>query len=258
ALPSRPAELEWTLARTDREDPTTQQQGSALLTVTARDEDPKVVGRAFSGAVVQIALGSVPGFHTTTPPTSGSPYGVFTPGYVDQGEPVHEVVLDDGTVEVIAPPRTTRALEPLTGEAPSEAPSSHPGERSGPGATVRAPLGTIAGARSGDKGGSANIGVWVRHEAGPEGHAWLLDLLTVARVRELLPETADLPITITSLPNLRAVNIVIEGLLGEGVAYNARFDPHAKGLAEWLRSRHIDMPAAVADSATTAVEESAP
>lgn len=84
--------------------------------------------------------------------------------------------------------------------------------------------------------------MWVREEAGAAGHAWLVDLLTPDTVAELLPEAAGLPMTITSLPNLRAVNIVIEGLLGQGVAYNARFDPQAKGLAEWLRSRHVDIP----------------
>jgi hypothetical protein len=39
-----------------------------------------------------------------------------------------------------------------------------------------------------------------------------------------------------------AVNFVIEGILGRGVADNVRFDPQAKGLGEWLRSRHIDIP----------------
>ena len=47
------------------------------------------------------------------------------------------------------------------------------------------------------------------------------------------------------LPNLRAVNFVIEGILGEGVAYQARFDPQAKGLGEWLRGRHVDIPEAL-------------
>jgi hypothetical protein len=44
------------------------------------------------------------------------------------------------------------------------------------------------------------------------------------------------------LPNLRALNFVIEGLLGEGVASSTRFDPQAKALGEWLRSRFIDIP----------------
>ena len=60
--------------------------------------------------------------------------------------------------------------------------------------------------------------------------------------RHLLPETAALPVRVTRLPGLLAVNVVIEGLLGEGVAYNARFDPQAKGLGEWLRSRYVDIP----------------
>ncbi len=97
----------------------------------------------------------------------------------------------------------------------------------------------IAGARSGDKGGSANVGVWVRAD---EQWRWLAHTLTVDKLRELLPETADLPVTRHLLPNLRAVNFVIEGILGQGVAYQARFDPQAKGLGEWLRSRHLDIP----------------
>ncbi|CKS67110.1 Protein of uncharacterised function (DUF1446) [Mycobacterium tuberculosis] len=44
------------------------------------------------------------------------------------------------------------------------------------------------------------------------------------------------------LPNLRALNFVIEAILGQGVAYQARFDPQAKGLGEWLRSRHVEIP----------------
>ncbi len=58
----------------------------------------------------------------------------------------------------------------------------------------------------------------------------------------LLPETADLHVTRHVLPNLGAVNFVIEGILGQGVSSNARFDPQAKALGEWLRSRHVDVP----------------
>ncbi len=234
SLTTTPAELSWTLARTDRADAATQQQAAALLTVVARDDDPTVVGRPFASAAVEVALASYPGFHTTAPPSSASPYGVFTPGYVDQSVPAHEVVLDDGTVEAVGTPTTTRALEPLTGPPSSGAEAPHPTQP-----TERAPLGTVAGARSGDKGGNANIGVWVRED---DAWPWLAALITPQGIADLLPETAHLPITVTHLPNLRAVNVVIEGLLGEGVAYNARFDPQAKGLAEWLRSRTVDIP----------------
>jgi hypothetical protein len=110
------------------------------------------------------------------------------------------------------------------------------------GPTRRLPLGTVAGARAGDKGGHVNVGVWVRDE---RAWPWLSALLTEDRVRELLPETAELDLEITRLPNLRAVNIVVRDLLGLGVAYNARFDPQGKGVGEWLRSRHVDIPEAL-------------
>ncbi|WP_461029732.1 AtuA-related protein, partial [Streptomyces sparsus] len=104
------------------------------------------------------------------------------------------------------------------------------------------PLGLVSGARSGDKGGSANVGVWSREALGEDGWRWLVHVLTVERFRELLPETADLPVERHVLPNLRAVNFTVDGLLGEGVAAQARFDPQAKAVGEWLRSRHLDIP----------------
>ncbi|MET8149532.1 acyclic terpene utilization AtuA family protein [Actinoplanes sp. NPDC049668] len=232
---AEPAEVTWDLARVDAPDAPTQQQASALLTVVARDPDEKVAGRAFTNPAVEVALASYPGFFSTTPPGRAHPYGVFTAGYVPQGVPAHEVVHDDGTVEAVGPPPLARAVEPLPGPAPGPAPGD-------PGPVVRLPLGTIAGARSGDKGGNANVGLWVRDDA---AYPWLAALITEDTVRELLPEAAALPVRITRLPGIRAVNIVIEGLLGRGVAYQARFDPQAKGLGEWLRSRHVDIPASL-------------
>ncbi|WP_374778319.1 acyclic terpene utilization AtuA family protein [Streptomyces sp. NBC_01310] len=107
------------------------------------------------------------------------------------------------------------------------------------GPTTRAPLGALAGARSGDKGGDANVGVWVESD---EAWAWLHATLTVDRFRVLLPEARDLPVTRHELPHLRALNFTITGILGDGVASGHRFDPQAKALGEWLRARHLDIP----------------
>jgi hypothetical protein len=131
----------------------------------------------------------------------------------------------------IAPSAGTRALEDVAAPALPQPPAAGP--------TRKVPLGTIAAARSGDKGGNANIGVWVRTD---DQWRWLAGALTVERLKQMLPEAADLPVTRTVLPKLRAVNFVIEGILGQGAAYQARFDPQAKGLGEWLRSRHIAIP----------------
>lgn len=105
------------------------------------------------------------------------------------------------------------------------------------------PLGLVAGARSGDKGGNANVGLWTRDD---DSYAWLRGYLTVEKVRELIgAEAADLQIERFDLPNLRAVNVVVHGVLGAGVASSTRPDPQAKGLGEYLRSRLVDVPAAL-------------
>jgi hypothetical protein len=231
ALRVRPAEMEWTLARTDHPDAATEETASALLHCTVRDPDPAKVGRAFTSAGVELALASYPGFHVTAPPGEGSVYGVFTAGWVDAADVPHVAVLPDGTRVPVPPAARTQALAPVEEPAlPDPLPD---------GPTRRVPLGAIAGARSGDKGGDANVGVWVRTD---EQWRWLAHFLTADRVRELLPETAGLTVTRHVLPDLRAVNFVIEGILGQGVAYQARFDPQAKGLGEWLRARHVDIP----------------
>ncbi|WP_374324364.1 acyclic terpene utilization AtuA family protein [Streptomyces sp. AP-93] len=108
--------------------------------------------------------------------------------------------------------------------------------------TRRVPLGTIIGARSGDKGGDANVGLWAESDPAWE---WLHRTLTVATFKALLPETAPLEVTRHALPNLRSLNFTITRILGDGVASGHRFDPQAKALGEWLRSRHVDIPEAL-------------
>ncbi len=230
-LTVKPAELEWTLARTDHPDADTEESASALLRCVVRDPDPANVGRQFSSAAVELALASYPGFTPTAPPGDGQVYGVFTAGSVPADKVPHVAVHADGGRTEIGAAAETLELAPV---APFALPVPLPF-----GETRRLPLGVIAGARSGDKGGNANVGLWVRTEV---QWRWLAHALGVDKLRELLPEAADLQITRHVLPNLRAVNFVIEGILGEGVAYHARFDPQAKGLGEWLRSRYIDIP----------------
>jgi len=126
-------------------------------------------------------------------------------------------------------PSTTKT--PLAPQSPATPPDSP---------ITRAPLGHLCGARSGDKGGNANIGVWTRD---PAAYPWLRDYLTVDRLRTLIPEAAGLDVRRYELPNLSALNFVVVGLLGEGVAASTRPDPQAKGLGEYLRSRTARIPA---------------
>jgi len=230
-LGRRPAEVRWTLARTDHPDAPTEEQASALLRLVVRDKDARVAGRPVSGAAVELALAGYPGFHLSAPPSDAAPYGVFEAAYVDASAVEHTAVLPDGRRVAVPAPTATSDLEPVP---EPELPKPLP-----PGPTRRAPLGLVVGARSGDKGGDANIGLWARTE---ETWRWLAHELTIERLRELLPETATLPVARHVLPNLRALNFVVTGLLGEGVGAQARFDPQAKAVGEWLRSRQLEIP----------------
>jgi hypothetical protein len=241
--------LDVQLLRFDHPDAAINAEATAHLRVTVKDPDPRKVGRAFSSAVLELGLASYPGFHTTSPPTSETEYGIYWPALVPARHVEHTVVLPDGSREVV--PHTTSGTAasstPTAGAATphpaaADPATSAPAASAPAGATERVPLGRICAARSGDKGGNANIGLWARSDA---GHAWLSEHLTVERFRELLPEAAQLRVRRYELPNLRALNFVVVGLLGEGVASSTRPDAQAKGLGEYLRSRMIDVPTAL-------------
>ena len=262
------------LLRFDKPDAPGNEQATAHLRITVFGSDPGRVGREFSDAVLGLALGGYAGCHPTSPPTPATAYGVYWPTLVPAGVVEQVVVLPDGEHRVVphtavrndGPAGTARPAarggEPGAGGGEPGAGAGEPGVRAGgergpgpggvgevPGGTgadaraagtVRVPLGSIAGARSGDKGGNANVGLWARDRA---AFGWLREELTVARLRSLLPEAAGLEIRRYELPNLAALNFVIVGLLGRGVAASARPDPQAKGLGEYLRSRLVDVPA---------------
>jgi hypothetical protein len=214
-------------------DPASNEEAVAELRVTVKDPDPAEVGRGFSNAAIELALASYPGCYTTTPPGDASPYGVYWPTLVPAGAVEQVVVLDGGERLAVKPP--TRS-----GAAPAGAPPPPPSLPAPPGGpTVRAPLGRAFGARSGDKGGNANLGVWARD---PQGYAFLAGFLTEERLAELLPEARGLQVRRHELPNLLALNFELVGLLGEGVSASTRIDPQAKGLGEWLRARVVDLP----------------
>jgi hypothetical protein len=234
AGPRMPAELNFQLARTDWRDPDSNERASARLVVSAKDRDERKVGRAFSSALIELVLASYPGFYATSPPGDASAYGVYWPALVPAGEVEHRAVLPDGRAVAIPP---TEGKQRVHVEA---APPALPEPPGGP--TRRAPLGLLFGARSGDKGGNANLGVWAKSDL---AYAWLAGFLTAERLQELLPETRPLEVRRFELPNLRALNFVIVGLLGEGVASSLRPDAQAKSLGEWLRAREAEIPEAL-------------
>jgi len=211
-------------------DPDSQNAGTQLLRIAVQGTK-EAAGRAFSSRMVELALSSYPGLYSLGPPQPGSAFGVYWPALLDQALLEHTVHHHDGTREVIALGATVRESTPPAVTQTAQTTWSDE--------LVVVSLGEIVHARSGDKGGDANLGVWARDR---EAWDWLKSTLTIDELRHLLPETRALPISRYELPNLGAVNFLIQGLLGTGATSSLRLDAQAKALGEWLRSRSIKIP----------------
>jgi acyclic terpene utilization AtuA family protein len=211
--------------------------GMAFLRLAVRGDDEAAVGRAFSGAVVETSLASYPGTFFTSAPSNAQavarywpttiPADVITPHIVCAGEHVastprpadHAPASTSGPAPLASRPRPAVADQRMD-----------------------VPLWVLVGGRSGDKGGDANIGLWADHE---EVAQWLVHQFDVAALKLTLPEVHEFVVERHPLPNLGAVNFVVHGILGWGVASNLRLDTQAKGLAELLRSRVVSVPASL-------------
>ncbi len=225
------------IIRTDHADPTSNETAAAMWKLTVKDPDERKVGRAFSNALTEIGLASIPGLYGVgSGPSGGAQYGVYRPAVVPADLVPSYVHLDGRTtvVESVAPADSV-SIEPA--EGPTAAVPDGP--------TEQAPLGRVIGTRSGDKGGNANLGVFVRSDA---AWAWIDGFLTTDRLRALLPEAAGLVVDRHRFPAIRSLNFLIHGLLEEGVASSTRQDGQAKSLGEWLRARVVEVPTALLDA----------
>mgnify|MGYP006083370845 CR=1 FL=1 len=232
--------VESRIIRTDKTDPSSNEEAVAQWCLTLKDGDERKVGRDVFNAMTEMALATIPGFFSVRSSASKA-FGVHRAGLIPANlVPQDVVVFKAGQltsrtiVESIAPKGDVTFFPP---PGPTVAAPSGP--------TVPVPLGRIVGSRSGDKGGDANLGLFVRDDA---AWRWLDDYLTVDRLRSLLPEVADLTIERHRLPAIRSLNFMIRGLLGQGVAASSRQDGQAKSLGEWVRARIVDMPSSLLDS----------
>jgi hypothetical protein len=223
------------VVRTDKSDPASNEEAVALWRITLKDPDERKVGRSVANAVTEIALATIPGlFGVSGGPSGGSAYGVYRPAVVPASLVPQHVTLLGGEQTVVDSVAPAAIVHVVSDDGPSATAPDGP--------TVARALGSLFGARSGDKGGNANLGVFARTD---QAWAWLDSFLTIAKVRELLPEAAPLTIDRYRLPALRSLNFVIHDLLQEGVAASTRQDAQAKSLGEWLRSRVVEIPTAL-------------
>ncbi|HXW33437.1 MAG TPA: acyclic terpene utilization AtuA family protein [Acidimicrobiales bacterium] len=245
------SDLRFTRIGTVDPDASDQMTGSCLLQISA-DGDEGSCGRRFSSALVELALANFPGLYFTEPPGRGSAFGVYWPTLIDQESVDHVVVHESGRRESIPAPKTFALSASLPipeadasyGTEPAEqsrgiGPSRGKGPSRGNGAKSVEPLGRLLNARSGDKGGNANLGVWATDDA---VWSWLRATITVETLRSLLPEIRELAVERFEFANLRAVNFVIHSLLNGGATEARRFDKQAKALGEWFRARKYPVP----------------
>jgi hypothetical protein len=227
------------VVRTDHHDPASNEAATASWRITVKDPDERKVGRAVSNAFVETALASIPGLYGLSGgPSPATPFGVYRAALVDAALVPQYVHVGGATVTVDS---TAPANSPVSHRAVAVARRVRAAD-AGTGATISMPLGRLVGARSGDKGGDANLGVFARSDAVYE---WLVDFLTDERLMALLPEIRACRVERYELANIWAINFVIRGLLEDGVAASSRQDAQAKSLGEWLRARVVDVPASL-------------
>jgi Acyclic terpene utilisation family protein AtuA len=214
-------------------DPRSFGEATSLVRLAVASPDPELAGRTFSSAVIEASLATSPGRFVLTPPQDAKPFDRYVPAFVAAAA-CPQVAVVGGDAEMV--PSVGAGL----GADPPPLPLSAPAAVGAAGEpSVFAPIGTIVGARSGDKGGNANLGLWAADDAAYE---WLVRTVTTDLVRRLVPGAAGLAIERHALPNLRALNFVLHGFLGDGVTSCLKLDGQAKTLGEYFRARCVDIP----------------
>jgi len=227
--------LDITRIGTAAEDPETQWDATVGLRVmaTARTREP-LDAYDLAGRLGSLYLQSIPGyFHdgATTLRATARPVIDYWPALLPQSAVQHRVVIEDLVIEIPGPEQTALATQPVHPEPAPEIRLST--------GTRTAALGTVAYARSGDKGGNSNVGIWAPDQRAWE---WLRGALSTAELRRLMPEIKELDVVRHEFPNLRAVHFVLRGLLGTGGSSNQRIDQVGKAVGEYLRAKHLPIP----------------
>ena len=170
------------LHRTDKIDPMTHEEAMAILRIDLKSKDPKLVGRLFTAKIIELALANYPGFFSKTPPGPGTPFIRYWPALIDSKH-VYEKIHFSGEEHIIRPtcidyPGQTTKRNAVNIEI----------EKASYDELENIPLGRIIGARSGDKGGCANLGIWTKTN---EAYSFIYHYLTVKQLRKLLPDLND-------------------------------------------------------------------
>ena len=220
------------LHRTDKENPSTNEEAMASLVISVKSMNQELVGRLFSAKIIELALANIPGFFAQTSPKSSGPVIVYWPALINSKYIKERVHVDGKEIEII--PTSQLGLEEIYYqreliEIDDIKSSSH----------SEIFFGDLFGTRSGDKGGCANLGVWAKNNT---TFSFLYNFLTIEKIKELMPDLSKYEIERFELPNINSLNFYIHDILQDGVSSNNRKDSQAKSLGEYLRAKKILVP----------------
>ena len=220
------------LHRTDKENPSSNEEAMASLVISVKSMDAELVGRLFSAKIIELALANIPGFFAQGGVKSSGPVIVYWPALIDSKH-IKEVVHINGQEIEIIPTSQMDFEDIYYQKEPIEIEEVEMKDEE----TIN--FGDIYGTRSGDKGGCANLGVWAKNS---KSFAFLIRYLSVDKLKELLPDLRDFSIDRYELANINSLNFYIHDILQDGVSSNNRKDGQAKSLGEYLRAKEIKVP----------------
>jgi hypothetical protein len=97
----------------------------------------------------------------------------------------------------------------------------------------------IAHGRSGDKGNGSNVGIIARH---PEIYPFLKENLTAERVKEHMKHVCKGTVERYELPNIGALNFLLNESLGGGGTVSLKLDAQGKTHASQVLRMDINVP----------------
>ena len=230
-------EVSVNLYRTDKKNPDSNEEAMATLSISVKSKNPDLVGRLFSAKIIELSLANYPGFFSAGTGKKPGPVISYWPALIDSKH-IKEYVHVDGKTLEIEPTSQLQFEENYYQKQPVTIEPAPQGEMD------EISFGRLFGARSGDKGGCANIGVWAKTDL---AFSFLYDFLSVEKLKELMPDLNKFSIDRYELPNINSLNFYIHGILEDGVSSNNRMDGQAKSLGEYLRAKTISVPKIIID-----------
>ncbi|KAJ7646561.1 hypothetical protein FB45DRAFT_821037 [Roridomyces roridus] len=230
--------LDFQLLGTAGANPRTQDAATVTLRIIAQAPTAEALAtNNFLRPLIDLIMSAYPGgtFHLDSRLGFPKPVFEYFVTRLQQTDVQHRVHMQSGEVVEVPPPTVTKVFPRQQPSAPR-----YLGSLKQFGETVRAPLGLVAHARSGDKGSDANVGFFVRTQ---EEYEWLRSLLDVDKVQEILAgEYNGKEIDRFELPNIRAVHFLLHDHLDRGVSCTSTVDFLGKNVAEFLRAQEVDVP----------------